>query len=77
MNDKEATVGELETDDLRWDTPSVRPKEQNQTFPLWVGRVERPCAVLHDVARPILPDLVPSRRSAEADGHITWLLCPT
>ena len=77
MNDQQATVGELETDDLQWDTSSVRPKEQGQAFPLWVGRVERQRALLHDVARPILPDPVPSGRSAEADGQFTWLLCPT
>lgn len=77
MNDQEATVGELETDDLQGDTARIRPKEQDQILPLWVSRVERARAMLHDVARPILPDPVPSGRSAEADGHITWLLCPT
>ena len=77
MNDQEATAGELETDDLQWDTASIRPKEQDQTFPLWVGRAGRPRAMLHDVARPILPDPVPNGRSAEADGRITWPLCPT
>lgn len=60
MNDQEATVGKLETDHLQWDAASVRSKEQDQALPFWVGRVERARALLHDVARPILPDTVPS-----------------
>ncbi|MGZ5429565.1 MAG: hypothetical protein ACXWFS_11195 [Thermoanaerobaculia bacterium] len=56
MNDQEVAVGELETDDLQWDDANVRPKEQDQTLPLWIGRVERERAVLHDIARPVVAD---------------------
>lgn len=56
MNDQEVTVGELETDDLQWDTASVRSKGQDQALPLWVGRVERERAMLDDIARPVVPD---------------------
>lgn len=56
MNDQQVSVAELDTDDLQWDTASVRPKEQDKTLPLRVGRVERERAMLHDIARPVVRD---------------------
>jgi hypothetical protein len=41
VDHEETPIGELETEDLQWDTAGVRPEKDDEIHPAWLRRVER------------------------------------
>jgi len=41
VDNEEIPIGELETEDLQWDTAGVRPEKDGEIHAAWVRRIER------------------------------------